>query len=144
MKLFSEFSGQIACKNRSETKPLPHNNRLSFFNICISLVCFRGSRRPLWTLFGAEQILVLTKKRNRTWFLVTLTDFYFFTPEKTDCPLVPLGPYQDKNFALRIALKTDWGELIAKYYSSKLSQQTNLYLQQYSCADKYFFTWTLE
>ena len=78
--------------NRPETKPLPHNIRLSFFKICISLACFRGSRRPLWTLLGAEQILVSTKNAISPGFWSQWQIFIFLTPEKTDCPLVRLGP----------------------------------------------------
>ena len=42
MKLLSEFSGQIACEIRQETKPLPHNILLLFFKICISFACFKA------------------------------------------------------------------------------------------------------
>lgn len=64
MKLFLEFSGQIACEIGQRQTPFPHSIRLLFFmiKICITLACFRGSRRTLRTLFGAEQILVSSKK----------------------------------------------------------------------------------
>ena len=48
MKLFSEFTGQIASEiGQSKTKVLPHNIRLLSFKIFFSVTCFRGSPRPL-------------------------------------------------------------------------------------------------
>ena len=75
--------------NRPETKPLLHNIPLLFFKICISLACFQRKSKFVrrWTNF------VLDRKCNRIWFLVSMTDFIFLTPKKTDCPLVRLGPY---------------------------------------------------
>ena len=75
--------------NRPETKPLPHSIRLLFFKICISLACFRGSRGPLWTLFGAVQILALTKSAIAPGFWSQWQFFIFLTP---DCPQVRLDP----------------------------------------------------
>ena len=77
--------------NRPETKPLPHNIRPLFFKICINVASFRGSRRPFWTLFGAEQILLSTKNAIAPGFWSQWQIFIFLTPRKTDCPLVRLG-----------------------------------------------------
>ena len=88
MKLFSEFSGQFACEIGQR-----QNLCLITFVYCfVSLWPASEIVDGLFELCSALANFGFDKKWNRTWFLVTMTDFYFLTPEKTDCPLVRLGP----------------------------------------------------